>query len=46
MKGLFYLLVVIALCLLLGSCIRWRWNECRQVGHGAAYCLFADLGRN
>lgn len=31
--------------LLVGSCIRWRWNECRGVGHGVAYCLLVDLHR-
>lgn len=37
-------MLVIA-CLLLGSCVRWHWNECRQVGHGVLYCIY-DLSRD
>ena len=24
---------------------RWRWNECRKVGHGVAYCIFIDRSK-
>jgi hypothetical protein len=39
--GIVFALVVL---FLLGSCIRWEWRECRQVGHGKLYC-FAQMGR-
>lgn len=38
-------LIVILFIALIGGCIRWRWSECRQVGHGVAYCVW-DMGRN
>lgn len=31
--------VVIACLFLIGSCVRWRFGECRSVGHGVAYCV-------
>lgn len=36
--------VVILVILLIGGCIRWRWGECRKVGHGVAYCIM-EQGR-
>jgi Ca2+/Na+ antiporter len=32
-------LLIVALLLGIGSCTRWKWNECRGVGHGALYCI-------
>lgn len=37
-------LVGLALVFLVGSCIRWEWRECRQVGHGKLYC-FVKMGQ-
>lgn len=39
-----FIVAGLALLFLLGSCMAWRWNECRGVGHGVAYCVM-DLGR-
>lgn len=33
------ILLVVAVLFLVGSCTRWKWNECRKVGHGIAYCI-------
>lgn len=38
MRVLRMLVLTLGALLLLCSCIRWEWNECRQVGHGALYC--------
>ena len=40
MKPFWMLLTLILLCFLIGSCAQWRWKECRQVGHGVAYCVW------
>lgn len=44
LKGLFYLAVVVLCGFLLVKCAAWRWNECRDVGHGVAYCV-VEQGR-
>lgn len=31
--------VIVAFLLVVGSCTRWKWNECRGVGHGVLYCV-------
>lgn len=36
--------IVVSALLLIGSCMKWRWEECRGVGHGVAYCVW-DAGR-
>jgi hypothetical protein len=35
----------LAVLFLVGSCVRWKWNECRQVGHGVMYCAFVEMAR-
>ena len=35
--------VIVAFLLVVGSCTRWKWNECRGVGHGVLYCI-NDMG--
>jgi hypothetical protein len=32
------LVIVCAVLFLVVSCVGWQWGECRQVGHGVAYC--------
>jgi hypothetical protein len=33
--------VVLVVFLVIGGCVRWRWNECRKVGHGFLYCVLS-----
>lgn len=44
MKYAGFLLFIVMVGVLVGSCARWQWNECRKVGHSVAYCVY-DLGR-
>lgn len=39
--GAILLIGVIAIALMFGvsSCVKWKWSECRKVGHGKLYCL-------
>lgn len=34
-------LVVLTLLFIMASCTSWRWQECRKVGHGVAYCTWS-----
>lgn len=36
--------LIVAFLLLVGGCVRWKWSECRGVGHGVAYCVL-EMGR-
>lgn len=35
---------IVAVLFLVNTCTAWKWNECRKVGHGIAYCAH-DLSR-
>lgn len=35
---------IIGILFLMKTCVAWKWNECRKVGHGAVYCAH-DLSR-
>jgi len=41
--------VLIVVCLAfyaMYSCERWKWRECRSVGHSVLYCLDKQSGGN
>lgn len=42
MKSVIIALAVISCLAAIFIVERWRWNECRQVGHGVLYCLTRD----
>lgn len=39
MKTIGWLLVIGGIIMLAFSCERWKWRECKQVGHSTIYCL-------
>lgn len=39
MKNVIIALVVLTAISAVFIVERWRWNECRKVGHGVFYCL-------
>lgn len=39
MKPVLFILAIIAALLALAALESWRWQECRQVGHGWLYCV-------
>lgn len=39
MKFFFCIALLVAVCLASYSCERWKYRECRKVGHSAAYCI-------
>lgn len=44
MKILQITAIVVVVLFVVVSCTRWKWGECRKVGHGVAYCVM-DMGR-
>lgn len=44
MKHIALILVVGLILFSIISCERWKYNECKKVGHGAAYCIW-KMGR-
>lgn len=39
--GLFYAFAIGLVLWGVSACTAWKWQECRKVGHGVAYCVLA-----
>ena len=44
-ENAFIAAVVIAFLLLVGSCARWKYKECKAVGHSTLYCIVFNGSR-
>jgi hypothetical protein len=41
----FVVIVIVVFLLLVGSCARWKFNECKKVGHSTLYCIVFNGSR-
>jgi hypothetical protein len=43
-QAIIMLTLLVLLCAGWGSCLKWQYDECINVGHGTAYCTAQTAG--
>jgi len=39
------LVIIVVVLVVMAGCERWKWNECRGVGHSRLYCFTKVFGK-